>query len=65
MRATRSHSRVPRLARRSPPRALDLVAIGFTKPARFYGNTISTKEDLLRAAVAFKKRYIEGGARDA
>jgi hypothetical protein len=37
-------------------RALDLVAIGFAKPARFYGNTITNKDELLQAAAAFKAR---------
>jgi hypothetical protein len=41
------------------PRALDLVAIGFAKPARFYGNTISSKEDLLSASAAFKAHYLQ------
>ena len=40
-------------------RALDLVAIGFAKPARFYGNTISTKEDLLAASNAFMAHYLQ------
>ena len=39
--------------------ALDLVAIGFAKPARFYGHTISTREDLLAASEAFKRRYTD------
>lgn len=37
-------------------RALDLVAIGFAKPEQFYGNTISTREELLSASAAFKVR---------
>ncbi|KAI8468849.1 MAG: P-loop containing nucleoside triphosphate hydrolase protein [Monoraphidium minutum] len=38
--------------------ALDLVAIGFAKPARFYGNTITNKEQLLAASDAFRAHYM-------
>ena len=30
------------------------MAIGFAKPARFYGHTITNKDELLQAAAAFK-----------
>ena len=35
-------------------RALDLVAIGFAKPARFYGHTITNREELMSVSAAFK-----------
>jgi hypothetical protein len=42
----------------APPiiRALDLVAIGFAKPPRFYGHTITNRDELLAASAAFKVR---------
>ncbi len=40
------------------PRALDLVATGFPKPARYYGSSITTRDELLAAAAAFKAQYI-------
>jgi hypothetical protein len=39
--------------------ALDLVAIGFHKPKRFYGHTITTKEQLQSVSAAFVTRYRE------
>jgi hypothetical protein len=39
--------------------ALDLVAIGFHKPKRFYGHTITNKEQLFSASAAFVARYRE------
>ncbi|KAI8464872.1 MAG: P-loop containing nucleoside triphosphate hydrolase protein [Monoraphidium minutum] len=39
--------------------ALDLVAIGFAKPARFYGHTITNKDELLSAASSFKGHYLQ------
>jgi ATP-binding cassette, subfamily G (WHITE), member 2 len=47
--------------------ALDLVAIGFHKPARYYGHTMRAREDVERAAGAFKAHYLASveGARAA
>jgi len=47
--------------------ALDLVAIGFHKPARYYGHTMRAREDVERAAGAFKSHYLASveGARAA
>jgi len=39
--------------------ALDLVAIGFHKPKRFYGHTITTREQLHSISAAFVARYRE------
>ena len=45
--------------------ALDLVAIGFHKPKKFYGHTITSKEQLLSISAAFVSRYRElEGIRD-
>ncbi|GBF96283.1 ABC transporter G family [Raphidocelis subcapitata] len=38
--------------------ALDLVAIGFAKPERFYGATMTTRDQLMAAASAFKAHYL-------
>jgi ABC-type multidrug transport system ATPase subunit len=40
--------------------ALDLVAVGFSKPARYYGETMTTKEQLLAASEAFTAQYMAG-----
>jgi hypothetical protein len=45
-------------AAHAPDRALDLVAIGFSKPSHFYGSTIATRDDLLAASDAFKAHYL-------
>ncbi|KIZ04851.1 hypothetical protein MNEG_3112 [Monoraphidium neglectum] len=50
--------------------ALDLVAIGFAKPPRFYGHTITNRDELLAASAAFKAHYLQqsgltGGEGDA
>jgi len=34
------------------------VAIGFPKPARYYGSSITDREQLVAAADAFKKQYL-------
>ncbi|KAI8470965.1 MAG: hypothetical protein J3K34DRAFT_520870 [Monoraphidium minutum] len=39
--------------------ALDLVAVGFHKPKRFYGHTITSKEQLFSTSAAFVARYRE------
>jgi len=39
--------------------ALDLVAIGFHKPKKFYGHTITNKEQLFSISAAFVARYRE------
>ena len=39
--------------------ALDLVAVGFHKPKKFYGHTITSKEQLLSISAAFVARYRE------
>ena len=49
----------PRPPRKPPGRALDLVAIGFHKPKKFYGHTITNKEQLLSLSAAFVARYRE------
>lgn len=38
--------------------ALDLVAVGFAKPAKYYGHTMRNKEDLAAASKAFKDHYM-------
>jgi len=38
--------------------ALDLVAVGFSKPAKYYGHTMRTEQDLLAASGAFTNRYL-------
>ncbi len=46
--------------------ALDLVAIGFHKPKKFYGHTITTKEQLQSVSAAFVARYREAqGLKDS
>ena len=40
--------------------ALDLVAVGFSKPARYYGETMTTKEQLFAASEAFTAEYTAG-----
>jgi hypothetical protein len=37
------------------------VAIGFAKPARFYGHTITTRDELLSVSSNFK---VQSAARD-
>lgn len=43
--------------------ALDLVAVGFAKPAKYYGHTMRTRDDLAAAAKAFMEHYmrVRGG----
>ncbi|KAF8066171.1 abcG22 [Scenedesmus sp. PABB004] len=38
--------------------ALDLVAVGFAKPAKYYGATMRTRDDLAAAAKAFREHYL-------
>eukprot|EP00879_Flechtneria_rotunda_P005971 GHRR01006278.1.p1 GENE.GHRR01006278.1~~GHRR01006278.1.p1 ORF type:complete len:428 (+),score=125.08 GHRR01006278.1:410-1693(+) len=38
--------------------ALDLVAVGFAKPEKYYGHTMRNKDDLAAAAMAFKDHYM-------
>jgi hypothetical protein len=38
--------------------ALDLVAVGFAKPAKYYGHTMRTRDDLAASSKAFMEHYM-------
>jgi hypothetical protein len=38
--------------------ALDLVAVGFAKPTKYYGHTMRTRDDLAAASKAFMEHYM-------